>query len=91
MLHPTLSLYRHILRHARVFPSIKRAKLIEEIRISFRNNKTETDNDKIRKALAIAEKGLEQLQQYTTLDKSKNNFSISLESVRRMYISVLNN
>ncbi len=79
MLHPVLSLYRQILRRAIEFPSIKRNKLIVEIKSSFRSNKNETDKEKVRTAIAIAQKGVEQLEKYTSLRHKKGNWEVSLE------------
>lgn len=44
-----LGLYRRILRNAKVFPSIKRDELVENIRLEFRENKSVTDPDKLAK------------------------------------------
>jgi hypothetical protein len=79
MLHPTLSLYRNILRQARIFPSIKRDKVAREIQDTFRLNRYETDPGKVRAAILLAEKGLSQLRSYTDLRNKKGNLEITLE------------
>lgn len=76
----TLSLYKNILKQAKLFPSIKRNKIIEEIRISFRENRALTDEMKIKGALEVGYKGLEQLSAYTTLPKNSNNWSVTMDS-----------
>ena len=75
----TLQLYRNILRHAKRFPSIKRNKIVAEIKLSFRTNRAETDPDKIKEQLSVATKGLQQLQMYTSLPKASSSWTINLE------------
>ena len=75
----TLQLYRRILRNASRFPSIKRNKIIEEIKYSFRMNKDETDSVKVEKAVGNAMVGLQQLMQYSSLSKERNSWSVDLE------------
>jgi hypothetical protein len=75
----TLRLYRHILRNARAFPSIKRDKLVQEIQHSFRANRGETDPDKLRVMYSVADKGLEQLMAYTRPVVRGNTIEVSLE------------
>ena len=75
----TLQLYRNILRHAKRFPSIKRNKIVEEIKLSFRANRSETNPDKIKEQLSVATKGLQQLQMYTSLPKTSSSWTINLE------------
>lgn len=72
-----LSLYRSILGAARRFPSIKRHKIVEEIRQGFRDNKNATGDD-LQTKLSIAVKGLSQLEQYTFSSKS-TAWSVNLE------------
>ena len=76
----TLSLYRSIIKAGKVFPSIKRAKILQEIRVGFRENAQETDEAKVRVALQIAIKGLTQLSAYTTLPKSSGNWAVHLDA-----------
>ena len=73
-------LYRHILKNAAVFPSIKRASMIEEIKQDFRDGVLLRDEREVAEAIARAEKGLEQLQVYTKgLDKSSEGWVITTE------------
>lgn len=76
----TLALYRQILRSARRFPSIKRDKLIEEIRSGFRSLQNESDSKKIDAALQVATKGLIQLQQFSNLSQSHSAWEVHLDS-----------
>lgn len=78
-LSPELSLYRQILSAARQFPSIKRHKIVEEIRAGFRENKA-LQGDELKVKLDVAIKGLGQLQQYTTLERGSTSWSVSLET-----------
>ncbi len=74
-----LSLYRQILYAARQFPSIKRHKIVEEIRVGFRENKN-LQGEELKVKLDVAIKGLSQLHQYTTLPKSSTSWSVSMET-----------
>lgn len=79
-LSPELSLYRQILFAARRFPSIKRHKIVEEIRQGFRENKS-LHGEELKVKLDVAIKGLGQLQQYTTgLPKASTSWSVSMET-----------
>lgn len=75
----TLILYKRILRAAHSFPSIKKNKIIEEIRLGFRENRT-MEGEALRAQLAVAEKGLSQLEQYTGLSRNSPNWSVSMEN-----------
>jgi LYR motif-containing protein 4 len=74
------SLYRHIVRAARAFPSIKRDKLVEEVRSEFRAHATETDPEELRTRFHLAFKGLDQLSMYTDLSKRRGDWSVNLDS-----------
>ena len=75
----TLMLYKRILRAAKSFPSIKKHKIIEEIRLGFRENRS-MQGEELRAQLAVAEKGLSQLEQYTGLSHSSPDWSVSMEN-----------
>ena len=79
MLHPTLSLYRNILRHARLFPSIKRNKIVNEIMETFRRNRNEADPERLRLQLLVANQGLSQLKAYTCLKEERGNLEVTLD------------
>ena len=76
----TLHLYRQIIKAAKTFPSIKRVKILMEIRQGFRDNINLKDEMKIRTSLELAIKGLHQLNQYSLLPKNRNNWAVSLEN-----------
>ena len=73
-----LHLYRSILGAARKFPSIKRNKIVEEIRTGFREHRYAT-GDELQTKLSIAIKGLSQLEQYSSLPKKATSWSVNLE------------
>lgn len=75
----TLTLYRNILKGAKRFPSIKRLKIVEEIRIGFRENKNLVDEKILKKQLDIAYKGLEQLDVYNKLPKQSHSWEVNME------------
>lgn len=74
-----LRLYRHILKEAKVFPSIKRNTIIEEIRLEFRTNSSETDSEKIKQQIKVAVRSLEQMESLTKLDKKSSDWSVNLK------------
>lgn len=76
----TLSLYRSIIKAAKAFPSIKRNKIVEEIRVGFRANAKENDAAKVKASLDLATKGLSQLSAYTSLPKSSGNWSVNMDN-----------
>jgi hypothetical protein len=75
----TLRLYRSIIKSAKVFPSIKKIKILAEIRLEFRRNKGVTDVEQQRKLISVAIKGLEQLSMYSNLSNSSANWTVNLE------------
>lgn len=72
-----LSLYRSILGAARRFPSIKRHKIVEEIRIGFREHR-DASGEELQAKLSVAIKGLSQLEQYS-FSKKATSWSVNLE------------
>ena len=67
---PALVLYRHILRTLQQWPSVKRDKVANEIRLEFKSNMHEADAAKKQKMLAEAEAGLRSLRQQCGLADS---------------------
>jgi len=61
----TLSLYRKVLRAARLFPSINRENIYKEIRLEYRKNKNLTDPKVIEEKREYAKRGLKELQRYS--------------------------
>ncbi|GBF95617.1 hypothetical protein Rsub_08599 [Raphidocelis subcapitata] len=60
-----LQLYRHILRAAKDFPSVKKHSIVREIKAEFRANQRLTDEGRVRHCRELAERGLSDLQAYT--------------------------
>lgn len=77
--HDTLRLYKNILYCAKRFPSIKRNKIVEEIRLGFRQNRGVTDEAELKKLFAVAYDGLDKLSMYTSLPKGELAWSVSME------------
>ena len=67
-----LALYRQILRTLELWPSIRKAKIAEEIRLEFRQNALEAEASKRDKMLAEAEAGLKALRQQCGLNTEGN-------------------
>ncbi|GLC35474.1 hypothetical protein PLESTB_000203500 [Pleodorina starrii] len=65
-----ISLYRHILKAAKFFPSRKRDNIIREIKAEFHANKGLTDPDRITHCRTLAERGLSDLQAYVPTSRS---------------------
>ena len=79
------ALYRSLLRHVSVFPSIKRAGLLAEVRAEVRERAYSLDRSRAADAPAIAAaveaglRGLATLRKYTTLDATAPAWEVSLE------------
>ena len=71
--HEILNLYKQLLIHAKLFPSIRRQSIYQGIQHDFRLNKSLSDTTKLRIELARGLDGLTQLQQYTQLNQCKGN------------------
>jgi len=76
----TLTLYQQILRAAKIFPSIKRDKIISEIRLGFRENASLKDESKLKIALDVAYKGLGQLSQFSNLSSQKGAWVVNMDT-----------
>jgi len=74
-----LRLYRNVLKAAQRYPSVKRDQLIADIKEEFRSNKYIQDPEELQKKIKIAQEGLGQLKMYTELDRSSNEWSLSLK------------
>ena len=76
-----LSLYRQIIRSAKVFPSRNRARILEGIRSDFRINKNIAEGEKRTELLNIAIKGIQQLNMYSKLDPTRGaDWAVTLDS-----------
>ena len=76
----SLHIYRHLLRLAIKYPSIKREKVIVEIQYEFRSNKGEEDINEIRKQKEVAMTGISHLRKYTGFEKSTSDWVVDLET-----------
>ena len=76
--HDILKLYRDVLRAAARFPSKKRAQIIADIKLEFREGAPLTDSAAVQRRIAVAEDGLVRLRQYVTLDKGAASWDVSL-------------
>lgn len=75
----TLLLYRHLLKTAKRFPSIKREGILKDIRTEFRANRQMTDEAKLQHARKVAVEGLQMMEQYTNLDPKSKEWEIHLK------------
>lgn len=75
----TLKLYKDILFSAKRFPSIKRAKILEEIRDGFRANRAVTDGAELHRLQAVAIDGLDKLSMYSNLPRKSNVWSVTMD------------
>lgn len=73
-----LMLYRHILRAAQRFPSIKREQVLAEIKQEFHKNKDLTDPSRVEKEIQLALRSLEQLEAYTGINRKESDWDVSL-------------
>ncbi|WIA22709.1 hypothetical protein OEZ86_009672 [Tetradesmus obliquus] len=74
-----LQLYRHILKAAKHFPSVKKHSIIKTIKDEFRENRALTDPEKVKHCRAVAERGLSDLQAYMGMQQQSGNMSITLK------------
>jgi hypothetical protein len=79
-----LTLYRRLLRSAETYPSKKRESIYQAIREEWRENATLTEEDKIRREISVAYKGLSQLRQFDEMTMTGGatgspNWKVTLE------------
>eukprot|EP00877_Chromochloris_zofingiensis_P004100 jgi/Chrzof1/13691/Cz08g08100.t1 len=74
----TIHLYRHILKAAKRFPSVKKESIIKEIKAEFRANRGLSDQQKIEHSRSVAERGLSDLQSYSAMNQG-SGFAITLK------------
>lgn len=74
-----LQLYRHIFRAAKRFPSIKREKIVNDIRLEFRENRNLSDAGEINEKVKVAIRSLDQLVAYTSRDAKSTEWSVNLK------------
>jgi len=68
-----LHLYRQILRAAERYPSVKRPKIIQGIKLEFREKKNLDSQAEIANAIKEADDGLVALRKYSTLVSNKSS------------------
>lgn len=78
----TLQLYRRILKAAKLFPSVKKEKILTEIKTEFRANKHVNSRDKLDHHRAVAERGLSDLEAYISANGSES-FSLHLKGATK--------
>ncbi|KAG9401429.1 hypothetical protein AC1031_009291 [Aphanomyces cochlioides] len=77
---PTVpQIYRRVLKLAKHFPSIKKDQLVKDIKAEFHENKVLTDPVRIQQKVNIALKGIQQLNQYVSLDPNADQWSVDME------------
>mmetsp|Transcript_22580 Transcript_22580/g.73405 ORF Transcript_22580/g.73405 Transcript_22580/m.73405 type:complete len:91 (-) Transcript_22580:341-613(-) len=75
-----LQLYRHILKAAARYPSVKRATIISDIKAEFREGATVTDSAEIARRHELAFRSLDQLMAYARLDEDEtDDWAVSLK------------
>jgi hypothetical protein len=67
-----LRTYKQLLRAAQVYPSIKRASIIAEIKDAFRANRHETDPQKLSLMIEECEASLRLLSRFSNVKTEKN-------------------
>lgn len=75
-----MSLYKQCLTLMRVFPSIKRDALYEDIRTEFREKASLTDPEEIAHAVEVAMRGIATMQKYSGSDAQSGEWVLNLES-----------
>lgn len=68
-----VQLYRQILRYAKHYPSKKRSSIIEDIKLTFHEDKSLTDAIMIENALQRARIGLQELKQFAPEEMESGN------------------
>jgi hypothetical protein len=75
--YDTLLLYRQILKAAKTYPSIKRARIISNIKSDFHKNKHVEDENEIQKLKNIALNGIAQLSMYNSLNSAEKTWNVN--------------
>ena len=74
-----LSVYRNLLKKAKVFPSKNRTRILNEIRMEFRRNQNLTDPKKLAECIELATKGIQQLSMYSDLPRNSTSWAVTME------------
>lgn len=72
------SLYRNLIKYAKLYPSSNRDKMVIAIKEEFRDHRNETDEKKLERYLSEAEGGLQRLQSYSKLNSKDANLNMSM-------------
>jgi hypothetical protein len=75
-----LKIYKALLKSAKVFPSKRRPNIIEEIKLSFRENKQVRDPIEQRKKLQAALDGLQSLERYSGINYKASSLTVNFSS-----------
>ena len=73
-----LQLYRQLLKNAKIFPSVKRKGIYEDIRIEWREGREVRDPEKREFNIRRAIHGLKTMQKFTLLDPRASSWTIDL-------------
>ena len=74
-----LRLYKDILSSAKRFPSIKKFKIIDEIKVGFKQYKNCTDDNEIQARINLAIDGLSKLSMYSNLSHSSRSWVVNMD------------
>jgi hypothetical protein len=74
-----LRLYKDILSSAKQFPSIKKFKIIDEIKVGFKQYKSSTDDNEIQARINLAIDGLSKLSMYSNLSHSSRSWVVNMD------------
>lgn len=74
-----LRLYKDILSSAKRFPSIKKFKIIDEIKVGFKQYKSSTDDNEIQARINLAVDGLSKLSMYSNLSHSSRSWVVNMD------------
>jgi len=74
-----LTLYKRVLYAAKTYPSKRRPEIINEIKLSFREGRTETDPEKLRQRVEHALNAIRLMEQYKSATPDNPNWVISLD------------
>lgn len=74
-----LRLYKDILSSAKRFPSIKKFKIIDEIKVGFKQYKSSTDDNEIQARINLAIDGLSKLSMYSNLSHSSRSWVVNMD------------
>ncbi|KAI3438901.1 hypothetical protein D9Q98_001316 [Chlorella vulgaris] len=75
-----LLLYRRILKAAKLFPSVKRGAILDDIKHQFREHKALSDPAQVKHELGVALRSLGELEQYARMSGTgSSELAVSLK------------